>query len=296
MTARFLIRFFFILGLTLMPFLSAAEDSTMDPLPESASTEMPGEGLDGDPILERFTFLDLEPIDEPFQVAIANIPIPPEPAAEPGPEPAEEEPLELIADPLEPVNRAFFQFNDRLYFWVLKPVAKGYAAVVPQDLRVGVRNFFNNLAAPIRVTNCLLQANFKGAGTETARFLLNTTMGLAGFLDPAKTEFHLQRNEEDLGQTLGVYGLGPVLYLNWPILGPSSLRDTLGYVGDLFLDPQNYLVSSYLVKLGVRPVYIINETSLNLGDYEDLKASAIDPYTALKDIYQQYRENKIRER
>jgi phospholipid-binding lipoprotein MlaA len=203
---------------------------------------------------------------------------------------------EMLADPLEPVNRVFFQFNDKLYFWVLKPVASGYRAVVHQDIRVGVRNFFSNLLTPVRFVNCLLQANFKGAGTETARFALNSTFGLAGFLDPAKKEFHLEKKEEDFGQTLGVWGIGPAFYINWPILGPSSLRDSFGFVGDMFLDPLTYLDASTPVKLAIRSFDRVNDTSLRIGDYEDLKKDALDPYVALKDIYDQYRRNKIKER
>ncbi|MBP1698270.1 MAG: VacJ family lipoprotein, partial [Deltaproteobacteria bacterium] len=88
-----------------------------------------------------------------------------------------EEPVETIADPLEPVNRAFFHFNDKLYFWVLKPIAIGYKTIIPEDGRIGVRNFFSNLTTPVRLVNCLLQANPKCAGTETLRFVLNTTIG-----------------------------------------------------------------------------------------------------------------------
>src|SRR4030042_939502 len=133
-----------------------------------------------------------------IQVALANIP--------PAPSKAEES-MEAIADPLEPVNRAFFQFNDKFYFWLLKPVASGYKAIIPEDGRVGVRNFFSNLTTPIRLVNCLLQAKFKGAGNETIRFLLNTAFGLAGFLDPAKKEFKIQKQEADFGQTLGIWGI-----------------------------------------------------------------------------------------
>jgi len=225
--------------------------------------------------------------DEIIQVVIANIP----------PESFKlEGTIEPIADPLEPVNRAFFQFNDKLYFWVLKPVATGYKAVVPEDGRVGVRNFFSNLTTPIRLVNCLLQLNFKCAGTETLRFGLNTVVGLAGFLDPAKKELHLEKREEDFGQTLGYWGIGPGIYLDWPILGPSSLRDTVGYVGDLFLDPINYLVTSTPINLAIKSYDQVNETSLRIGEYEDFKEAALDPYIALKDAYYQYRKNEIRER
>jgi len=230
----------------------------------------------------------LSPSDEAIQVALVNI-LPPKPT---GPEVSEE----IIADPLEPLNRPFFHFNDKLYFWVLKPVASGYKAIVPEDMRLGVRNFFSNLTTPIRLINCLLQANLKGAGSETVRFLLNTTFGLAGFLDPAKKEFNIEKREEDFGQTLGVWGIGPGFFINWPILGPSSLRDTFGFIGDIFLDPRNYLVTSIPANLAVRSYDQVNETSLSLGEYEDFKEAAVDPYIALKDAYHQYRLNKIRER
>lgn len=201
-----------------------------------------------------------------------------------------------IADPLEPMNRAFFHFNDKLYFWVLKPVASGYKAIIPQPARVCVRNFFSNVATPIRLVNCLLQANFNCGGTEIARFFLNTTIGVAGLFDPAKTKFNIEKQEEDFGQTMGVWGMGPLFYINWPLLGPSSLRDTIGFVADGFLEPQYYLITSIPIHLSIRSYKIINETSLTIGEYEDLKDAALDPYGALKDAYFQYRRKKIKER
>jgi phospholipid-binding lipoprotein MlaA len=221
-----------------------------------------------------------------IRVALANIP----PVPSNG-----EESVEPVADPLEPVNRAFFQFNDKFYFWVLKPVASGYKAIIPEDGRVGVRNFFSNLTTPIRLVNCLLQAKFKAAGNETVRFLLNTGLGLAGFLDPAKKELNIEKQEADFGQTLGLWGIGPAFYIDWPILGPSSLRDSVGFVGDLFLDPRTYVFNNPIVYL-VTPVELVNEASLTLGEYEDFKNAALDPYIALKDAYHQYRENKIKKK
>jgi phospholipid-binding lipoprotein MlaA len=236
-------------------------------------------------------FLEIStPLSEdggPIQVALANIP--------PAPSKAEE-PVETIADPLEPINRAFFQFNDKFYFWVLKPVATGYKTVIPQGVRVSVRNFFSNVATPIRLVNCLLQGKVEYGGTEGIRFILNTTIGLAGFFDPAKTEFHIEKREKDFGTTLGFWGIGPAFYINWPILGPSSLRDTVGFGGDLFLDPTNYLITSIPINLAVKSYNQVNETSLTLGEYEDLKEAALDPYTALKDAYHQYRQNKVKEK
>lgn len=223
----------------------------------------------------------------PIRVALVNIP----------PAPSKlEETVETIADPLEPINRAFFQFNDRFYFWVLKPVASGYQVIVPKRAQVCVRNFFSNLTTPIRLVNCLLQGKFYYVGTEAARFFLNTTFGVAGFFDPAKTEFNIEKQEKDFGTTLGFWGIGPTFYINWPILGPSSLRDTVGFAGDLFLDPQNYLITSAPINLAVKSYNQVNETSLTLGEYEDFKKYALDPYIALKDAYHQYRQSRIKER
>lgn len=209
-----------------------------------------------------------------------------------------EQPAAAIADPLEPVNRVFFNFNDKLYFWIFKPVATGYKAVIPEDGRIGIRNFFSNVKTPVRLVNCLLQARFKSAGNETIRFAVNTTIGVAGFFDPAKETFHIERQDADFGQTLGIWGMGPVIYFNWPILGPSTVRDTVGYVTDLFFDPRTYLAYYYfvaeVVNAGTSVLDRVNETSLTLGEYENLKKAALDPYIALREAYVQYRQNKIK--
>ena len=230
--------------------------------------------------------VDREDSEEPFLTEVPAQPSEPE------------EPAATIADPLEPVNRAFFRFNDKLYFWVLKPVASGYKSIVPEDARIGVRNFFSNLTTPVRLVNCLLQANPKCAGTETLRFVLNTTIGIAGFFDPANKGFSIEKQDRDFGQTLGIYGMKSVFYIDWPILGPSSLRDTIGYVGDLALDPRTYVFNApwtYVV-MGARSLDVVNNTSFKIGEYEDLKKAALDPYVAVRDAYFQYRQHKIKNR
>ena len=206
-----------------------------------------------------------------------------------------EEDRPVISDPLEPLNRVFFAVNDKLYFWVLKPVAKGYKAIAPEPLRVGVRNFFSNLGFPIRFVNCLLQAKFNSAGYEFERFFINSTLGLAGFIDMADREFGVKEVDEDFGQTLGLYGLGQGFYLYWPVLGPSSALETVGLAGDYFLDPTYYTDIKFIHKAGIKGYKTINSTSLTLGDYETLKDSALDPYIAFRDFYIQYRQNKIKE-
>jgi phospholipid-binding lipoprotein MlaA len=207
-----------------------------------------------------------------------------------------EEQTDSMPDPLEPVNRFFFDFNDKLYFWAFKPVATGYKIVVPEDVRLGVKNFFSNLTGPVRLVNCLLQANFKGAGNETIRLLLNSTLGMAGFLDPAKKELGIEKREEDFGQTLGVWGMGPVFYVEWPFLGASSLRDAIGFTGDILLDPKTYLIKSMPVSLAIRTYDQVNDTSFRIGEYEDFKRNAVDPYIAKREAYHQYRKHKIKKR
>lgn len=198
-----------------------------------------------------------------------------------------------VSDPLEPWNRAMFSFNDKFYFWVAKPLAKGYSAIVPEWGRVRVKNVFQNIAMPIRFVNNILQLKIKGAGTELFRFVFNSTVGVAGMFDVAKN-INLRTPEEDLGQTLGVYGIGNGFYIVWPVLGSSSLRDTVGTVGDFFLDPVSY-IKPLESEIGVRSFDYTNETSLYIGDYEDMKESALDPYISFRSAYIQYRKNKIKE-
>ena len=199
---------------------------------------------------------------------------------------------DLIADPFEPLNRITFHFNDRLYFWALKPVAQGYSAVLPEGVRIAIRNVFNNIAAPIRVVNNLLQFKIKSAGNELLRFGANSTIGVLGLVDFAEKELDIREQDEDFGQTLGVWGLGEGFYINWPVLGPSCVRDSIGLAGDYFLDPVSY-INPTRDSIAVRSGDRVNKTSLAIGRYEDLKKDALDPYDALRDIYYQYRKSKI---
>jgi len=208
---------------------------------------------------------------------------------------ASEEPKAPVAsDPLEPMNRAFFKFNDKLYFWILKPVAKGYSTVAPEPFRDSIKRFFVNVRYPVRVVNNLLQGKFKGAGIETARFLANSTLGIGGLFDPAQDEWGLRPHSEDLDQTLGYYRLAPGAYLNWPLFGPSSVRGTLGMLGDSFLVPWNY-IDGAPVMYGTRAFDTVNSTSLLLGEYEKFKAASFDPYVALRDAYFENRRSLIEE-
>ena len=289
-----------ILWLTIFPYPCIASSSTEASITISSSEELTLSEQETEPIdpmktTEVGTYSRPEsaiPVlsdEEPIRVAVANVP--------PAPVEAGEE-VGTIPDPIEGVNRAFFTFNDRLYFWALKPVASGYKAVTPELFRVCVRNFFSHVTTPVRLVNCLFQADVKCAGIETTRFLLNTAFGFAGFFDSAKTGFNLEKQDRDFGQTLGIWGMGPVFYIDLPILGPSSLRDFLGFLVDLSFDPRTYL-AIYFVTIGYANTggWIldkVNEASLSLGQYEDFKKAALDPYIALREAYSQNRQSKIK--
>jgi phospholipid-binding lipoprotein MlaA len=200
----------------------------------------------------------------------------------------------LVHDPLMAVNRIIFKFNDKLYFWCLKPVARGYRAIVPEPIRLSIGNLLTHAGTPIRLANDLLQGKFKAAGAEFGRFFVNSTAGLLGLGNPAANYPALNPPREDLGQTLGTYGIGNGFYLMLPILGPSTLRDTVGMVGDFAFDPVTYLHPWY-VSDGVRAVDITNRLSFHIGDYEALKGSSIDPYLMLRSAYIQHRRKAVGE-
>ncbi|KJU84653.1 VacJ-like lipoprotein [Candidatus Magnetobacterium bavaricum] len=199
-----------------------------------------------------------------------------------------------VADPFEVTNRIMFDFNDRFYFWVLKPLGGAYSALVAEPERTVISNFFNNLLMPIRFVNSLLQLKLEDAGIELARFGINTTLGVFGLGDVAAGDFNIEANRKDTGQTLGSYGLGHGFYIVWPFLGPMSLRDSFGYVGDYALSPISY-VGNLEGSLSLNAYRYFNKTSLQIGEYEDFKEAAVDPYIAMRDAYIQYRNNLVRQ-
>jgi len=202
----------------------------------------------------------------------------------------------FVKDSLPSYNRAVFTFNDKLFYYFFRPLSKGWG-VVPEVARTGVRNFFTNVRMPGRFFNCLFQGKFKGAGTELTLIIINSTIGGAGFSDPAKKYFHLDIQDEDFGQTLGSYDVGTGSYLELPFIGPSNVRDAFGLIIDTALDPVTLLtfVSPYAT-LGTKGFIAINDISIDKGDtYEGLVEQAIDPYIAIQDAYTQNRAKKVKE-
>ncbi len=198
-------------------------------------------------------------------------------------------------DPLEGWNRMWFGFNDKLYFWALKPVAQGYSTVIPERPRIWVRNFFHNLMYPVRFTSLMLQGKFDAAAVETSRFIGNTAFGLGGLADVTsdnKTFRPIPSTEQDLGLTFGYWGADNGMYLVWPFLGPSSARDTVGYVGDHFLTPTTYIHPWYW-SVAAKGYDKVNAISFRIGDYEAVKEASLDPYEAVRDGYLRMRFKKM---
>ncbi|MDR1241668.1 MAG: VacJ family lipoprotein [Deltaproteobacteria bacterium] len=201
---------------------------------------------------------------------------------------------QIIADPLEPWNRFWFSFNDVAYNYVLHPLNTGYTFIVPKPVRSGIGNFFHNLGAPLRMAHNLLQGKGMAAGVELSSFVLNTVGGLGGIFDIASSHKKVvEINDEDAGQTLGVWGIGEGFYIVWPLLGPSNARDSLGMGIDYFADPLTWVVDSWEVRLGISAINIFNSFDKLLDTYDTMKGMSVEPYSSLRDAYTQYRRAQV---
>jgi phospholipid-binding lipoprotein MlaA len=203
--------------------------------------------------------------------------------------------VELIPDPLIELNTGLYHFNDKLYFWLLKPIARGYGFIIPEELRVAMRNVFYNIRFPVRFVNCLLQGKGRKAGAEFGQFFINSTAGFLGLANVAANYPQLQPSREDLGQTFAVWGFDNGAYLTLPFLGPSSLRDALGRLGDTFTDPIWWVPVDIWTSVAIRAGEAVNDTSLRIGEYEALKEAALDPYVMIRNAYVQNRNKLIAE-
>lgn len=208
----------------------------------------------------------------------------------------------LPKDPLSGYNRFMTDVNDKIYINVFDPVTRGYAKVVPEAGRESIHNFFDNLFFPVRLANNLLQGKIQNSLDETARFIVNSTIGVFGLFDPAKDHFGIEAHDEDLGQTLGYYGIGPGFHIVLPVLGPSNLRDSLSMFGDGMISPVStnsdvpYTITDKDKEVAaIILVEKVNEGSFKIGEYQNLKKDAIELYPFLRDIYEQRRAKMIKE-
>jgi len=206
----------------------------------------------------------------------------------------DDEQVSVVYDPLNGYNRLMTGVNDHIYIWVFKPVARGYRFIVGKPVRLAIGRVFTNGKYPVRFVNNLLQLKVKRAGIETARFCVNTTLGIAGLFDPANTCMGLNAYPEDFGQTLGHYGVGRGFHIVVPIMGPSNLRDLFGFIPDTFLRPMTY-VKDARITIAVTVFDHFNTLSLYLDVYDALRAEAIDLYIFQRDAYEMKRIKEIGE-
>ena len=205
--------------------------------------------------------------------------------------PAESEATDY--DPWESFNEQTFSFNfnviDR---YALKPAAKVWSELLPEAVRKSLANAFDNLAMPKRFVNKVLQGRLPGAGEELARFVLNSTIGIAGFFDVA-SRLGLQNSDADTAQTLGLYGVRPGPYLVLPLLPPLTVRDAVGYAADSFMDPLSYFVTPVLADVGRSAGHTINERAQNMTEYDGVEDTSLDLYAAVRNGYLQRRQKSI---
>jgi len=212
------------------------------------------------------------------------------------------QPSKATEECFEGASRAIFKFNMALDDIILEPLAKGYNKL-PSPVRSGTSNFTSNIGTLLSIPNNVLQGNLKQLGHSVGSFAINTTVGIFGFLNPAE-KIGLKPHKEDVGQTLGSYGIGPGCYFVLPIFGPTTARDSVGLIADTFVDPfahvtirKNELLGASgnsLDYFSVKGTSVVDFRADNDKNFESLEKNSIDLYSSMKSIYLQDRENKIK--
>ena len=202
---------------------------------------------------------------------------------------------EAIYDPIEPLNRLVWSFNDKLYDNVVEPVAREYGTVFPEPVRIMIRNFFSNLAEPIALVSSAAQNNKEKVDRSLGRFLINSTLGIGGLFDPAGKIFNIKKANEDFEQALAYHNVPTGAYIMLPIFGPTTTRGIVGKISQFFLTPEFVFGIDILTTTGARSGEMVNEISFNLGQKKELDSFALDSYTSVKDYYIQRRKALIKE-
>jgi phospholipid-binding lipoprotein MlaA len=195
-------------------------------------------------------------------------------------------------DPMEDINRGVFEFNQFVDQYGIGPVAEGYRYVTPYELRSRIGNVADNLQEPLNMIHAFLQGDFQQGVTTFWRFAINTTIGIGGMNDVASTAGLKPRNE-DLGQTLAVWGVGDGPYVVLPILGPSNLRDTTGTVGDWFIDPVNYAIDDTSTEIWLAAGQGLVKRERLIEVFDDVNETSLDPYATFRSMYRQHRAAQI---
>jgi phospholipid-binding lipoprotein MlaA len=187
-------------------------------------------------------------------------------------------------DPWEPFNEKMFNFNYKVDRFVLKPVAKVYNEIVLDGEKQAIHNAYDNVAMPKRLINSLVQGKFKGAGLELSRFVINSTLGVGGLADVAKYQFHMEMSDENAGRTLRYYGVGSGPYLVLPFMSPLTVRDAVGYVFDVALDPISYALP-LVGNFGKTTESLVNNRAVNIDKYQSAEEATLDLYSAVRNDY-----------
>jgi phospholipid-binding lipoprotein MlaA len=212
-------------------------------------------------------------------------------------------PVQKVNDPLQGFNRAMFGFNDELNTHALRPLAHGYAIVVPRPVRTGISNFFDNVQFPVRFVNSVLQGKLKRSAQEAGKFVINSTAGVGGLIRVSDHVSGLADvPAEDFGQTLGVWGIPAGPYIVVPVLGPSDCRDIVGFAGDYVMSPLNWHAVGFIhcayisngVSIALSGVRYLNALPKNVETYDQIRSGAVDPYIAVRDAYLSYRDAQMK--
>jgi phospholipid-binding lipoprotein MlaA len=209
--------------------------------------------------------------------------------------PAEGEEVPVLKDPFVGYNRFMFNVNEGLYDYVMEPLAKGWRFVLPEDVRIVIRNAFDNALSPVKLVSSLVQGDLEKSGRVLSRVLINTTAGLGGMLDVAGQEYDIENVNEDFDQALGHYDIPTGPYLVLPFFGPSTARNVAGRVVDSFLSPTIFFSPSFFVTSGITVAETTNQVSFIIDDKKALGESAIDEYESVRDFYHQFREGLVNE-
>ena len=235
------------------------------------------------------------PAEPPTEVVLAQAPAEPEKASTDKPSDIGDIPEVEEYDPWEPFNEVTFEFNRKLDRYLVKPAAQVWNTIMPQPFQILISHGFDNLGVGPRFVNNLLQAKWGGALREVSRFVINSTLGIAGLFDPAKDYWGIEKSGEDFGQTLGVWGVGPGAYVVLPFVRPLTVRDGIGKAVDSFLDPFFFVTLGIVERVAITLGETLNDRALNIELFQGFEESVIDMYTAARQAYLQRRERQIRE-
>ena len=205
-----------------------------------------------------------------------------------------EKDIPILSDPFEGYNRWMFGVNEAMYDNAVEPFVRGYRNIVHEDLRIGIRNLYNNVLFPVKFLSCILQLKFKESGRVLARTVINTAFGFGGYADVAGEEYGISDVNEDFDQALGSFGIPTGPYLVLPFFGPATTRNMLGRTVDTLMSPGALLSASFGQNVIINAEDNVNQISFIIDDKKQLEDSALDEYESVRDFYHQFRHGLLK--